>query len=280
MVEETFTEESLGRRTSERQIDDVDEAHDEANYLRAIKEWEGLTYGEAYQKMQKIFGGLKENYGSFQAAFEKFDPEVVKEFVQPIKEVIESKEPPIQILVTGLGVSGKSTVAGTLAQELSRQFSPKKWEVLGVNRDYYDQRDLPPADVCVVENVNAFSGIPDALEARIEKLDTEAAEKSEREAIRKFLDEELGSFDLIIYTSPSPEDYTRYWEERVKAWREKGLLTKEGPRSEAEAKRALENREKWLTEDEKNLRKLEEEGKKVIRVDPDLILKEFFRVVK
>ncbi len=280
MAEKTYAEESLGRKTSEGQIEKVDEAHEEANFLRHIKEWEGLTYDEAYQKMQVIFGGLEKDYGSFKNAFNKFSPGVVRELAQPIEESLKSKEPPIRILVTGLGVSGKSTVMGTLVQELARQYSSKKWTVLGVNRDFYDQKELPPCEVCVVENVNAFTGIPDPWQGELEQIDSEDKRDLKRREYRELLDEELEGFDLVVYTNPSPKDYNRYWQERVGAWEERGWLTEEGPRSRAEAEKAIRNRERWLEEDRNHLRKLEEKGKAVIEVDPDSILREFFRVIK
>lgn len=192
-------------------------------------------------------------------------------FIESIKkeaeQSMEKTSKPFQILVGGIGVSGKATLRNILAKELIEKLPQKK--IISWDRDY--QKIFPPpwqGDINIIEDVHG-------LDKDLERFDG-------KEGLPN-------GYDLVLYCLSPKQTYRQTLLKRGEAWVETGKIDLTAPEKEApvqleerirEAADELERTWKvgkdWFKEHFAVLRKLKKRGTRLAVVDPTRIFKELY----
>ena len=211
------------------------------------------------QRMEK-FG----NFGNFISIIQNETEKHIKE-----------TQKPFQVLVGGIGISGKATLRNVLSKELSEKLSEQK--VISWDRDYQKIFPIPDkwqGDINIIEDVHGLD----------EKRD-------ENEKLKRFDGSEglPEGYDMVVYVLPSAAIFRQSLIKRGVGWLQAGkmdltALEKQYPDEQKEKikqtadelERFLPEAKKWFREQLRVLRKLKNRGVKIAVVDPSEILKKLY----
>ncbi|MDP2967085.1 MAG: hypothetical protein Q8N87_01595 [bacterium] len=214
----------------------------------------------AKQRMKK-FG----NFGNF--------IETIQEEAEKHKEKISK---PFQVLVGGIGISGKATTRTVLAKELSERVS--KSRVISWDRDYQKIFPIPAewqGDINIIEDVHGLN----------EKRD-------ENEKLKRFDGSEglPEGYDMVVYVISSAATFRQSLIKRGIGWLQIGKMDLTAPEKQypeeqkekikqtaEELERFLPVARKWFREQLRVLRELKNRGVKIAIVDPSEIFKKLYK---
>lgn len=197
-------------------------------------------------------------------------------FIDIVKEELlrkTDKQKPFNILVSGIGISGKATLRSVLTKELSEKCPKQK--IVSWDRDY--QKIFPPkwvGDAQIIEDVHALDSDMD-VNGKLRRFDGS--------------DGIPNGYDLVVYSLSSAVTYRKNLLERGLGWLRVGKMDLTAPGKEykmdieeriketaCELERSLEVGKEWFKEHLKVLRELKNRGVKIIVVDPTQIFKELY----
>lgn len=211
------------------------------------------------QRMKK-FG----NFGNF--------IETIQEEAEKHKEKISK---PFQVLVGGIGISGKATLRNVLARELSEKIPKQK--VISWDRDYQKNFPIPDkwqGDINIIEDVHGLN------------------EKRDENGNLKRFDGSEGlpeGYDMVVYILSSAATFRQSLIKRGIGWLQAGKMDLTAPEKQypeeqkerikqtaEELERFLPEARKWFKEQLKVLRELKNRGVKIAIVDPSEIFKKLY----
>lgn len=182
---------------------------------------------------------------------------------------------PFQILVGGIGISGKATLRNVLTKELSENLPKQK--VISWDRDYQKIFPIPDkwqGDVNIIEDVHGLN----------EKRD-------ENEKLKRFDGSEglPEGYDMVVYVLSSAAIFRQSLIKRGIGWLQVGKMDLTAPEKQypeeqkerikqtaEELERFLPEARKWFKEQLKVLRELKNRGVKIAIVDPSEIFKKLY----
>lgn len=206
---------------------------------------------------------------------EKF--ETFGKFIEFIKreadEKIQEQSEPLNILVSGIGISGKATIRNVLTKELLEKCPENK--IISWDRDY--QKIFPPkwlGDINIIEDVH---GLDD--------------KKEEGGRFKRFNGSEgiPEGYDVVVYSLPPAVTYKQTLVKRGLAWLKIGKMDLTSPNREysentqeriketaKELEETLKAGQDWFWEQFRVLRELKKTGVRIIVVDPTNIFKKLY----
>jgi hypothetical protein len=206
----------------------------------------------------------------------------VENFLRIVQNEIDkhSKEnsSPFQILISGIGISGKATIRNVLTREFSRKEFGKR--IISWDRDYQKLFPIPDewqGDINVVEDVHALDD-----------------ERDKNGKLKRF-DGSDGSpvgYGMVVYVLPTAKTYRQSLIRRGIGWLNIGKLDLTAPNEKEymqskeekihqtadELERTLEEGGKWFREHLRILRELKNRGIKIMVVEPAEILKQLYNI--
>lgn len=212
------------------------------------------------QRMEK-FG----NFGNFITA-------VKNEAEKHIKETSKS----FQILVGGIGISGKATLRNVLSKELSEKLP--EHEVVSWDRDYQKLFPLPQewqGNINVIEDVHGLD-----------------EERDKNGKLKRFdgIEGLSNGYEMVLYVLPTASTFRQNLIKRGLGWLKSGKLDLTAPdekqysdnqeqkikQTADELERLLPEAKKWFREQLRVLRELKNRGVKIAVVEPSEIFKELY----
>lgn len=214
------------------------------------------------QKMEK-FGNLENFVATIQNEAEKHIKEASK---------------PFQILVGGIGISGKATVRNVLAKELGEKLPERK--IMSWDRDYQKIFPIPAewqGDINVIEDVHGLD-----------------KERDKNERLKRFdgVDGLPDGYDMVVYVLPTAKTYRQSLIKRGMGWLRIGKLDLTAPDEKQYAKsqeqkikqtadeleRFLPEAQKWFREQLRVLRELKNRGIKIAVIEPSEIFRQLYNL--
>lgn len=223
----------------------------------------GFYFDPAKQPQQRM-----EKFGNFG----NFVMTVQHEAEAHIKDALK----PWQILVGGIGISGKATLRKVLAKELSEKLPEKK--VISWDRDYQKLFPVPAewqGNINVIEDVHGLD-----------------EERDDQGKLKRFNGAEglPDGYDLVLYVLPTASTYRQSLLNRGRGWLKAGKLDLTAPgekqyaddqeqkikQTADELERILLEAKKWFSEQLRVLRELKNSGVKIAVVEPSEIFQELY----
>lgn len=217
---------------------------------------------EAKQRMEK-FGSL----GNF-----------IMVVQNEAKEHVQKTSRPFQVLVGGIGISGKATLRNVLAKELSEKFPEQK--VISWDRDYQKIFPIPTewqGNIHIIEDVHGLD------EGR-----------DEDKKLKRFdgTDGLPEGYDMVVYVLPTAKIYKQSLIRRGMGWLRIGKLDLTAPEEKQyadsreqrirqtadELERFLPEAQKWFREQLRVLKELKNRGTKIAIVEPSEIFKQLYNL--
>ena len=220
--------------------------------------------GQPKQRMEK-FG----NFGNF-----------IRTIHGEAEKYIGKTSKPFQILVGGIGISGKATLRNVLARELSEKNPEQK--KISWDRDYQKLFPIPSewqGDINIIEDVHGLDDKRDEG-GKFERFDgTEGLPEG---------------YDVVIYVLPTAKTFKQNLLRRGTGWLQVGKLDLTAPgekqysenreqkvkQTADELERFLPEAKKWFREQLEVLRELKNKGVKIAVVEPSEILKTLYKFEK
>lgn len=215
---------------------------------------------ESKQRMEK-FG----NFGNF-----------ITTVQNEAEKHIEEAQGPFQILVGGIGISGKATLRNVLAKELSEKLPKQK--IISWDRDYQKIFPIPPewqGNINIIEDVHGLD-----------------EERDEKEKLKRFdgIDGLPEGYNMIVYVLSTASTYKQSLIRRGMGWLRVGKIDLTVPEEKQysdsreqkikqtadELERFLPEARKWFREQLRVLRELKNRGIKIAVVEPSEILKKLY----
>lgn len=191
---------------------------------------------------------------------------------------IQKTAGPFQILVGGIGISGKATLRNVLARELSKKFQKRK--VVSLDRDYQKLFPIPlewQGDINIIEDVHG--------------LDKELDKNGK---FKRFngIDGLSGGYDMVVYVLPTAGTFRKNLIRRGVGWLNAGKLDLTVPEKKQysdnqeqkikqtadELEKILPEAQKWFREQLGVLRELKKLGIKIAVVEPSEIFKRLYNL--
>jgi len=191
---------------------------------------------------------------------------------------IKKTSRPFQILVGGIGISGKATLRNVLVKELSEKFPEKK--VISWDRDYQKIFPIPAewqGDINIIEDVHGLD-----------------EERDEDKKLKRFdgTDGLPAGYDMVVYVLPTAKTYKQSLIRRGMGWLRIGKLDLTAPEEKQyannqeqkikqtadELERSLSEAQKWFKEQLRVLRELKNRGIKIAVVEPSEIFKQLYNL--
>lgn len=185
---------------------------------------------------------------------------------------------PFQVLIGGIGVSGKATIRNVLSKELAEKIPERK--IISWDRDYQKLFPIPlewQGDINIIEDVHGLDG-----------------ERDENGKFKRFdgADGLVNGYDMVVYVLPSARTYKQSLIRRGMGWLRAGKLdlTASDEKQYAESReqkikqtadeleRFLPEAQKWFKEQLRVLRELKNRGIRILVVDPSEILKQLYNL--
>ncbi|MFA6397346.1 MAG: hypothetical protein WDK96_00675 [Candidatus Paceibacterota bacterium] len=213
-------------------------------------------------KSQKI-----ERFGNF--------GNLINTISEEVDDFFKKDNKPFQLLVGGIGISGKATTRRVLTKELSDKYKDKK--IISWDRDYEKIFPIPEdwqGDINVIEDVHG--------------LDEEIEEENK---FKRFngSDGLPNGYNMIIYVLPSAKTFKQSMINRGMGWLEVGKLDLTAPDKEYAKNKKEQIKEtaeeldrfsiiakEWFKEQLRVLRILKDKGVKIAVVDPSEIFKKLY----
>ncbi len=188
---------------------------------------------------------------------------------------IKETQKPFQVLVGGIGISGKATLRNVLSRELSEKLSERK--VISWDRDYQKIFPIPSewqGDINVIEDVHGLD-----------------EERDENGKLKRFDGAEGldGGYNMVVYVLPTASTFRQNLIRRGMGWLKIGKLDLTAPEKQYpddqkekikqtadELERFLPEAKKWFREQLRVLRELKNRGVKIAVVEPSEILKKIY----
>lgn len=204
--------------------------------------------------------------------FGDFITVVQNEAENHIKEDLES----FQILVGGIGISGKATLRSVISKELNDRLPRKK--IISWDRDYQKLFPIPiewKGDINIIEDVHGLDN-----------------ERDENGKLKRFNGTEglTKGYNMVVYVLPVADTFRQNLIKRGVGWLQAGKLdlTATGKKQYSdnqeqkieqtanELERVLSEAKEWFREQLKVLKELKNNGVKIVVIEPSEILKSLY----
>ncbi|MBU4224111.1 hypothetical protein KJ934_02725 [Patescibacteria group bacterium] len=221
------------------------------------------------ESRQRGFFSSPEKYFQKLEKFGNFVDGVKEKFVNKSKQSPE----PFNILVSGIGISGKATLRTVLTKELSEKCSEQS--IISWDRDY--QKIFPPkwqGNANIIEDVHGLDNERDA-DGKLKRFDGSEGLPD--------------GYDLVIYSLSPAVTYRQSLVKRGLSWLKIGKmdLTAPGKEYKEDAKEKIRETadelertfgigKSWFKEHLRILRELQKRGIEIAVVDPTQIFKELY----
>lgn len=220
-----------------------------------------------YFDPEKQSGQRMEKFGNFG----NFILTIQSEAERHIKET----QKPFQVLVGGIGISGKATLRNVLSRELSEKLPERK--VISWDRDYQKIFPIPSGwqgDINVIEDVHGLD-----------------EERDENGKLKRFdgIEGLHEGYNMVVYVLPTASTFRQNLIRRGMGWLKIGKLDLTAPEKQYpddqkekikqtanELERFLPEAKKWFREQLRVLRELKNRGVKIAVVEPSEILKKLY----
>jgi len=203
-------------------------------------------------------------------------------FVTTVQNQVEkhNKETqrPFQVLVGGIGISGKATIRNVLAKELAEKIPKQK--IISWDRDYQKLFPIPlewQGNIHIIEDVHGLN-----------------EERDESGKFKRFdgVDGLTNGYDMVVYVLPTARTYRQSLIRRGMGWLRVGKLDLTAPDEKQYAEsqeqkikqtadaleKFLPEAQKWFKEQLRVLRELKNKGTKILVVEPSEILKQLYNL--
>ena len=221
-----------------------------------------------YFNPEKQPGRRMENFGNFG----NFILTIQGEAEKHIKET----QGPFQVLVSGIGISGKGTLRNVLSRELSEKLSERR--VISWDRDYQKLFPIPSewqGDINVIEDVHGLD-----------------EERDENGKLKRFDGVEglPEGYNMVVYVLPTASIFRQSLIRRGLGWLGAGKLDLTAPdekqysdnqerkirQTAEELEKFLPEARKWFREQLRVLRELKNRGVKIAVAEPSEIFRKLY----